>query len=54
MRDVAQDRDALKELVKGGGRGTVPCLKIFRDDETVQWLYESMDIIEFLRTELAS
>lgn len=54
MRDVAQDRSALRELIEGGGRGTVPCLKISRDDGTVQWLYESMDIIEFLRTKLAS
>lgn len=54
MRDVAQDQSAFRELVDGGGRGTVPCLRISRDDGSVEWLYESMDIIEFLRTKLRS
>jgi glutathione S-transferase len=33
--------------VQGGGRATVPCLKIRRGDE-VEWLYESRDIIDYL------
>lgn len=54
MRDVAKDHDAYKELVQGGGRGTVPCLRIQEDDGTFRWLYESIDIINFLKAELAS
>jgi glutathione S-transferase len=47
LRDVNQDPAAFRELVQGGGRTTVPCLRIQRGDE-VQWMYESMDIIRYL------
>ena len=53
MRDVARDREAYRELVEGGGRGTVPCLRIQEEDESFRWLYESIDIINFLKVELA-
>ena len=48
MRDTLRDPEARRELVQGGGRSTVPCLRIERDGE-VQWLYESRDIIDYLR-----
>lgn len=54
MRNVAQDHDAYRELVEGGGRGTVPCLRIQQQDGSYRWLYESIDIINFLKVELAS
>ncbi|MGD8415867.1 MAG: glutaredoxin [Pseudomonadales bacterium] len=47
MRDILRDPSARAELVQGGGRATVPCLKIRRGDE-VEWLYESRDIIDYL------
>ena len=47
-RDVLRDPEARRELQQGGGRATVPCLRIDRDGET-RWLYESLDIIEYLR-----
>ncbi len=47
MRDTLRDPQARRELVEGGGRATVPCLKIERDGE-VHWLYESRDIIDYL------
>ena len=38
--------------VKGGGTGggstTVPCLRIRRDGQE-EWMYESLDIIDYLR-----
>ena len=49
FRDTLRDPAAFKELLQGGGRGTVPCLRIQRGDE-VEWLYESMDIISYLDT----
>jgi len=49
LRDVNQDPSAFRELVAGGGRTTVPCLRIQRGEE-VQWMYESMDIIRYLAT----
>lgn len=47
MRDTLRDPEARRELVEGGRRGTVPCLRIERDGE-VRWLYESRDIINYL------
>ena len=47
LRDTMFDRDAYVELLRGGGKGTVPCLRI-ENDEGVRWLYESRDIIEYL------
>ncbi len=54
MRNVAKEHDAYQELVEGGGRGTVPCLRIQEKDGSYRWLYESIDIINFLKVELAS
>ena len=47
LRDINQDPAALRELLQGGGRTTVPCLRIQNGDE-VQWMYESNDIIRYL------
>lgn len=48
MRDTLLDPQARRELIEGGGRSMVPCLRIERDGE-VHWLYESLDIIDYLR-----
>jgi glutaredoxin 2 len=48
LRDTLRDPQARRELVEGGGRSMVPCLRIERDGE-VSWLYESLDIIDYLR-----
>lgn len=53
MRDILLDPAARRELVSGGGRPTVPCLKITRDG-SVQWMYESLDIIEYLNQRSAA
>jgi glutathione S-transferase len=47
LRDINTDREAFRELLTGGGRATVPCLRIQRGDD-VQWMFESMDIIRYL------
>ena len=36
------------ELQQGGGKTQVPCLRIERNGE-VQWMYESGDIIQYLK-----
>ena len=48
MRDVFADSGASAELVSGGGRATVPCLRIEHADGRVEWMYESLAIIEYL------
>ncbi len=37
------------DLVRGGGRAKVPCLKISDAAGSSQWLYESGEIISYLR-----
>jgi len=49
MRDIHADRGHERELVKGGGRRQVPCLRIQGPNNDVRWLYESRDIIVHLR-----
>ena len=48
MRDILLDREAYDDLIRGGGKGTVPCLRIEKDTGDVEWLYESADIVEYL------
>jgi glutaredoxin len=48
MRNIHADPQALFDLRNGGGRTMVPCLRIQRDGD-VRWLYESLDIIDYLR-----
>lgn len=48
LRDTMTDMDAFRELLQGGGRSTVPCLKIQRAKEVI-WMYESLDIIDYLK-----
>jgi glutathione S-transferase len=51
LRDTMFDAAARQELISGGGRATVPCLRI-ETDGAVSWLYESLDIIEYLRQQI--
>ena len=48
LRDTQRNPQARRDLIEGGGRATVPCLRI-EDDGNVRWLYESLDIIEYLK-----
>ncbi len=49
LRNTAADKKHAKALKDGGGKSTVPCLSIEKDG-AVSWLYESLDIINFLKT----
>ena len=57
LRDVHTDAEAFRELLQGGGKSTVPCLRIERSTETgteVEWMYESLDIMRYLGERHAS
>ena len=41
-------------LINGGGKAKVPCLKITDPAGNTQWLYESGEIIKYLRNRFAS
>jgi len=45
-KDARRNTDYAQELIKGGGKLQVPCLKIVTDK--TEWMYESKDIISFL------
>lgn len=53
LRNIHADPQALFDLRSGGGRTTVPCLRIQRGSE-VTWMYESLDIIDYLRSRLSA
>ena len=41
------------DLIAGGGKSQVPCLRIENENGAVRWIYESTEIIRYLKTELA-
>jgi glutaredoxin len=47
LRNINQNNAYLDELIKEGGKRTVPCLRIDNNGNT-EWLYESNDIISYL------
>jgi len=49
LRNTLTDPTNRQALIQGGGRSTVPCLRIEKDGQE-QWMYESRDIIAFLQS----
>ena len=49
-RNILKSEEFKNELVKGGGKSQVPCLRIEKSPNTYEWLYESDDIIRFLES----
>ncbi len=49
LYNIDEIESAKHDLVHNGGMLQVPCLKIENEDGSVQWMYESSDIIRFLR-----
>lgn len=47
----AQHAEHRKALLQGGGVEQVPCLRIAKTPQQVEWLYESDDIIRHLQQE---
>ncbi|MGD9600558.1 MAG: glutathione S-transferase N-terminal domain-containing protein [Gammaproteobacteria bacterium] len=48
LRDVDREPTRRQELVAGGGKGQVPCLRIEDGAHNVTWMYESADISAYL------
>jgi len=49
LRNINQKNDYREELIREGGKRTVPCLRIEQSDGQVQWLYESKDVVAHLQ-----
>jgi len=52
--DAKRCETSRTELLEGGGRIKVPCLKIEDQSGNVEWMYESSDIINYLQTEYST
>ena len=48
LRDALNNDEYKTELVEGGGKNQVPCLRIMHEDQKDTWMYESRDIINLL------
>ena len=53
LRNIHRSRQHYDDLVEGGGSRQVPCLRIEGADGTVEWLYESKDIVRYLESRFA-
>ncbi len=47
-RDARNDPQWNGELINQGGIYQVPCLRVVKEDGSIDWIYESDNIIEFL------
>ncbi len=53
-RDARYDEKWNQELINEGGKYQVPCLKITKDDGSVEWMYESTDINQYLEEKFST
>ncbi len=51
LRDAKNDLKHKADLISQGGKHKVPCLRIDDGFDDVKWLYESDEIISFLKSE---
>jgi len=48
LRDVRADGRHRQDLINGGGKMKVPCLRIDHEDGHSEWMYESDEIVAYL------
>lgn len=51
--DAKRCETSRNELIEGGGKLKVPCLKVEEKGGDVRWIYESSEIIGFLEGRLS-
>ncbi len=49
MKNTHKSAEAKQELLAGGGRTMVPCLRIENEGGEPTWMYESADIVAYLK-----
>ena len=54
LKDIMFHSTNNADLIAGGGKSQVPCLRIESDNGNVRWMYESMDIVRYLKSMPAS
>ena len=53
LRDTLNNPEHKKDLLEQGGKEQVPCLRYTAEDGREKWMYESLDIINFLEEKYA-
>lgn len=53
LKNIVSQPENSIDLISGGGKNQVPCLRIENEGGDVRWMYESTEIIRYLKTELA-
>ena len=53
-RDARDDPRWQRELIEQGGKYQVPCLRIDKGDDDIEWLYGSRDIVRYLDRRFAT
>ena len=48
LKNIKKNKEYKKELITGGGKKQVPCLRI-ENTNGVEWLYESKDIVNHFK-----
>ncbi|MDO6428712.1 glutaredoxin [Thalassotalea sp. 1_MG-2023] len=48
LLNINKSDEANQALIEQGGKRKVPCLRIEHENNSVEWLYESNDIIDYL------
>ena len=54
LREIMFNAQNNTDLITGGGKSQVPCLRIETGSGDVRWLYESIDIVRYLKTRLVN
>ena len=52
LKNIHRHRQYASELLEGGGKIQVPCLRIDDGQSQSRWLYESSDIVRYLKQRL--
>jgi glutathione S-transferase len=52
LREIMFNAQNNADLIAGGGKNQVPCLRIETGNGDVRWLYESIDIVRYLKSHL--
>lgn len=53
LLDAQPDGPVRADLIRGGGKAVVPCLRITDAQGHSEWMYESTQIIQYLQTRFA-
>jgi glutaredoxin 2 len=51
LKNIKRHKEHKTDLVAGGGKKQVPCLRIENIKGQVQWMYESTDIVQYFKNQ---